>query len=110
MGNELGMPWPPSVHGVTRRQLLKYSAKTALACPALSLATALVACGGGPATSPSSPPPPPPPVSDDDFLDEIERAIFLYFWEQASAATGLVKDRALAAGNDTRTVASIAAT
>jgi hypothetical protein len=52
----------------------------------------------------------PPPPADDQFLDEIERAIFLYFWEQASSTTGLVKDRAFAAGNDTRTLSSIAAT
>lgn len=49
-------------------------------------------------------------MSDDQFLDQIERAIFLFFWEQASATTGLVKDRALAAGNDSSTDASIAST
>ncbi len=43
-------------------------------------------------------------------MDRLQRAIFLYFWEQASPNTGLVKDRALANGSDTRTVASIAAT
>ena len=51
-----------------------------------------------------------PQTSDDEFLDQIQRATFLFFWEQASPTTGLVKDRALAAGNDTRTVSSIAAT
>ena len=65
----------------------------------------MVSCGGG-----SSAPPPPPPVSDDEFLDQIQRAIFQFFWEQASPTTGQVKDRALAAGNDTRTISSIAAT
>lgn len=30
-----------------------------------------------------------------NFLNQIERAIFLYFWEQASATTGQMKDRAL---------------
>jgi hypothetical protein len=49
-------------------------------------------------------------LTDDQFLDEIQRAIFLFFWEQASSTTGQVKDRAFAAGNDTRTVSSIAAT
>ena len=96
---------PLSDRGLTRRQLLAYSAKAAIAYPTLNFAAALVSCGGG-----SSSPPPPPPITDDQFLDQIERAIFLYFWEQASATTGLVKDRALAAGNDTRTDASIAAT
>lgn len=62
---------------------------------------------GGPSSSNT---PAPPPLTDDQFLDDIERAIFLYFWEQASATTGQVKDRAFAAGNDTRTISSIAAT
>jgi hypothetical protein len=65
----------------------------------------MVSCGGG-----SSSPPPPPPVSDDQFLDQIERAIFQFFWEQASATTGQIKDRALAAGNDSRAISSIAST
>ena len=90
-------------HRFTRRELLQYSAKAALAYPALNFATAMVSCGGGSSS-------PPPPVSDDQFLDQIERATFQFFWEQASATTGLVKDRALAAGNDSRTDASIAST
>jgi hypothetical protein len=89
----------------TRREVLQYSANTALAYPALNFAVAMVSCGGG-----SSSPPPPSPVPDDEFLDQIERATFQFFWEQASATTGQVKDRALAAGNDSRTVSSIAST
>jgi hypothetical protein len=52
------------------------------------------------------------PLSQDDefFLDEIERANFLYFWEQVNPQTGLVKDRGNVEVNDSRTVASIAAT
>ncbi len=69
-------------------------------------------CGGG--NSPISPPPPPPgdgyPGTDDQLLEEIEKAGFLFFWEQANPTSGQVKDRAFAAGNDTRTVSSIAAT
>jgi hypothetical protein len=74
----------------------------------MGAALALSACGGG--SSGSSAPPPLPALSDDAFLDQVQRALFLYFWEQASATTGQVKDRALAAGNDTRTLSSIAAT
>jgi len=49
--------------------------------------------------------------ADDQLLEEIERAAFLFFWEQASSITGQVKDRALADGQlDPRPVASIAAT
>ena len=43
-------------------------------------------------------------------MEEIEHAAFLFFWEQADPNTGQVKDRAFAAGNDSRTVSSIAAT
>ncbi|MBI3475153.1 MAG: hypothetical protein HY010_05440 [Acidobacteria bacterium] len=81
----------------------------ALSGSALGLAYSLTSCGGG-SSSIAPPPPPPPPPSDDEFLDQIESAIFKFFWEQASSTTGQVKDRALAAGNDSRTVSSIAAT
>ncbi len=47
---------------------------------------------------------------DDQMLEEIERAAFDYFWNEASSSTGLVKDRALARGGDTRRMSSIAAT
>ncbi|HXP42032.1 MAG TPA: hypothetical protein VN833_17380, partial [Candidatus Acidoferrales bacterium] len=48
--------------------------------------------------------------SDDALLDEIERAAFDFFWNEAGAATGQVKDRASLNGNDTHKIASIAAT
>ncbi|HET9406118.1 MAG TPA: glucoamylase family protein [Candidatus Sulfotelmatobacter sp.] len=47
---------------------------------------------------------------DDLFLNDIEKASFRFFWEQASPATGLVKDRANVKTADTGTVASVAAT
>jgi hypothetical protein len=47
---------------------------------------------------------------DDRFLDEMEKANFLFFWEQADPKTGLVKDRANVRAPDRTTVASIAAT
>ena len=43
-------------------------------------------------------------------MEEIEKAAFQFFWEQTDPNSGQVKDRALAAGNDTHTVSSIAAT
>ena len=96
--------------GLTRRELLVRFAKVAGSRSVGSLALLLPGCGGG-----SSPAPPPPPGdgypgTDDQLLEEIEKAGFLFFWEQADSTTGQVKDRALAAGNDTRTVSSIAAT
>jgi hypothetical protein len=48
--------------------------------------------------------------TDDQLLEEIERAAFLFFWEQSDPNTGQAKDRAFAAGNDSRTISSIAAT
>ncbi|MGH9581525.1 MAG: glucoamylase family protein, partial [Bryobacteraceae bacterium] len=58
---------------------------------------------------------PPPMVEtisaeDDQFLDELEKANFQFFLEQADPDTGLVKDRAKVQGADTGIVASIAAT
>lgn len=89
----------------TRREVLRYAGKAAVAAPVLALT---MTCGGAFSTPTQAPP--IEPVSDDDFLDQIQRAIFLFFWEQADPTTGQVKDRALAAGNDSRTVSSIAAT
>jgi hypothetical protein len=61
-----------------------------------------------------SPPPTLPPFTlspeDDQFLNEMESANALYFWEQGSPKTGMVKDRCNAQTNDQGTVASIAAT
>ena len=48
--------------------------------------------------------------AQDAFLEDLERRGCRYFWDQASAGTGQVKDRALAEGADTRRVASVAAT
>jgi hypothetical protein len=52
------------------------------------------------------------PFSDEEeaFLEELERATYLYFWEQASPQTGLVKDRCNVRVADRGVVASIAAT
>jgi len=93
------------IQPLTRRELLARLGKTVLASPWLNMMIISMSCGGSNKSNPA-----PPPLTDDQFLDEIERAIFLYFWEQASSTTGLVKDRAFAAGNDSRTVASISAT
>src|SRR6266436_2525697 len=50
-------------------------------------------------------------IGDEQFLDEIERASFQFFWREASSSTGQVKDRALLNGdNGSRPMSSIAAT
>ncbi len=104
------MSCPAPAIPLSRREWLARLGRTMLVSPLLNMAWLNMAmismsCGGS-GTSNSGPPPP----TDDQFLDEIERATFLYFWEQASSTTGLVKDRAFASGNDSRTVSSIAAT
>jgi hypothetical protein len=61
-------------------------------------------CGGGlPAPTHLS-------ADDDQFLEELEKTNFLYFLEQVSPQTGLVKDRCKVNGPDDTVVASIAAT
>jgi len=100
------MKWPFMSRPRTRREFLALSAKASLAYPTLNFGFALMSCGGGGSSSQ----PPTPPTSDDEFLDQIQRASFQFFWEEAGATTGQVKDRALAAGGDIRTISSIAAT
>src|SRR3989475_7801203 len=48
--------------------------------------------------------------TDEQLLDEIQRAAFHFCWSEASEKTGQVKDRALANGNDSKEMSSIAAT
>lgn len=47
---------------------------------------------------------------DDQFLNDLEKANFQFFWEQANPKTGLVRDRCNVRANDGGTVGSIAAT
>ncbi len=47
---------------------------------------------------------------DDQFLNELETASFLYFWEQQNPKTGMVQDRCSLLGGSPGLVASIAAT
>jgi hypothetical protein len=47
---------------------------------------------------------------DDSFLEQLERANFLFFWEQTNPDTGLVKDRCNVRAPDKKVLGSIAAT
>ncbi|MEQ1353432.1 MAG: hypothetical protein ABLT11_05400, partial [Candidatus Acidiferrum sp.] len=47
---------------------------------------------------------------EDEFLEDIERTSFQFFWNETNPVTGLVKDRSHAEGTDQRNAASIAAT
>jgi hypothetical protein len=95
--------------------LLRQLAYLALALP-VSQGDALSSHGGAapqaqnrPHTEPA-PAPAPTALSpeDDQFLDSLERANFLFFWEQANPETGLIKDRCNVRANDTTIAASIA--
>ncbi len=48
--------------------------------------------------------------SDSTLLDELQRASFDFFWNEADPNTGLVRDRAKANGGDKRQISSVAAT
>jgi hypothetical protein len=89
---------------VTRRRMLKGAASLLLTLPSFATnAWSLEPTFDEPRKSPYA-------GSDDQLLDEIERAAFDFFWNEASRTTGQVKDRALINGNDHRRIASIAAT
>jgi hypothetical protein len=102
---------------ITRRRLVRQMACFSIGLP-LSRGS-LVAALGAPARQTGGKRPPQPARSpapsalsaqDDQFLNDLEHANFLYFWEQASPETGLVKDRCNVRTNDTSIVASSAST
>ncbi|MFP5235739.1 MAG: glucoamylase family protein [Acidobacteriota bacterium] len=98
---------------LSRRTLLQALAGVSLGAPVC--ATALLR-GAGPveahAPEPSEPAQLPPPSTltseDDAFLNELEKANFLFFWEQGNPTTGLIKDRCNVRTPDTSVAASIA--
>ena len=47
--------------------------------------------------------------ADDSFLEDLSRRSFMFFWEQASPETGIVRDRARTDGTSVNDVGSIAA-
>ena len=92
----------------TRREMLRLAAWGSMALPLAGLG-----CQARPKTFTESGQPYTAP--DEQFLDEIERSSFEFFWNEASPVTGQIKDRALlngrdANGKESRTMASIAST
>jgi len=87
---------------LTRRELMRLAtgAAVGLALPSCSFAQKTF----------HPPSAPPYEGTDEQLLDETQRASFDFFWKEASAQTGQVKDRALARGGDQRSISSIAAT
>jgi hypothetical protein len=98
---------------LTRRNMLSLMARSALALPLLnSRLFAAASHTSHPQTQKSqSEIPPEWRLTDDELLEEIVNRAFLFFWNEASPHTGLVRDRALADGGpDSRRISSIAAT
>ena len=118
---------PPRTPAISRREVL-----TGITCAGLGMAMSALVARGRPAptepqggshdrteaASPKAQAPQNPPAQSDALtsddlrlLEEIQRASFLYFWEQADPLTGLVRDRFnVRAAADPRSAASIAAT
>jgi len=91
---------------LTRREILKLCG-VGLAAPSLLW---LGNCAEADSQKYSPPSGPPFEGTDEQLLDEIQRASFEFFWNEASANTGQVKDRASVEGLDSHTMSSIAAT
>ena len=88
---------------LTRREMLQL-------CGTGLLSSALVGCRQKTAGTFVNPLGTPYEGTNEQLLDEIQRAAFDFFWNEASPNTGQVKDRALSNGNDSRRMSSIAAT
>jgi hypothetical protein len=97
----------------SRRNFLQAMAGLALGIPAApSFFSSLSYAQAGTPVRTGQPPKPLFSAEDNQLLDDMERLSSCFFWEQASADSGLVKDRCNArdAASDKNNVASIAAT
>jgi hypothetical protein len=117
------MKWPPREQIAaallgrvrSRRSVLQQMAAMSLALPlAHTHPSTLLAAAAQQGATPAGPAPIPQPTSlmpeDEDFLNQIEQASFLFFWEQGNPQTGLIKDRCNVRTKDTSIAASIAST
>ncbi|HEX4783584.1 MAG TPA: glucoamylase family protein [Candidatus Sulfotelmatobacter sp.] len=95
---------------LSRRQVLRDVLGTSLCLPFARVLAALntqeqsIVTADGASETPALSP------EDDQFLDEVEKASFLFFWEQGSPNTGMVKDRCNVHTSNQGGAASIAAT
>src|SRR5206468_3743915 len=88
---------------ISRRELLEQIAGLSLGLPLSRAGLLALPQASRPRQKAQQQPTPPkpwiPPVpstlsaEDDQFLNELEHANFLFFWEQANPETGLIKDR-----------------
>ena len=104
----------PPLKKSSRREWLIRAAKAAAAYP---LMNTMLSCGGGGGgggnTGGGGYVPPKGSGytgTDDQLMDDIQRAAYDFFWTEASSSTGMIRDRAPAAGGGTSTFSSIAST
>jgi hypothetical protein len=94
----------------SRRVFMKRLVGAGLCVPASGILTALAQSSQPQLSPPLALPAFSLSPEDDDFLNELEKANFLFFKEQVSPKTGMVKDRCNVHVEDKGVVASIAAT
>jgi hypothetical protein len=97
---------------LTRRELIKQAARLGIGVPFLRLDPHLEWQARSQKKTPAAQTPPPHtfPTTDDELLEDLEKASFKYFWEQAHPETGIVLDRCHAREPVTSELGSIAAT
>jgi len=95
---------------LSRRQVLRHALGTGLCLPLARVLSALDTQEQPIVTADGATEAPALSAEDDQFLDEVEKASFLFFWEQGSPNTGMVKDRANVHTSNQGGAASIAAT
>ena len=105
------IPFKPPRIPLSRRQLLRQLARATLCFPlrralALQTFTPPPIRPAQPATAPAS----ALSTADEQLLEEVEKATFAFFLEQADPETGLVRDRFNLRNPDKRVLGSIAAT
>jgi hypothetical protein len=95
-----------------RRELLKQIARYGgcISLASLGILPAPVIFKSEMLTPVLGPDPTSPSLRDDPLLEDLERANFRFFWEQANPDTGLVRDRFNVRQPDKSELASIAAT
>jgi hypothetical protein len=93
----------------SRREILRQIVGAGLSFPLLGSWPALAIEGQGQNPAPNAT---PSGLSqeDDQFLNEVENASFLFFWEQGNPKTGMVKDRCNTHADRPGDASSIAAT
>ncbi len=98
--------------GLSRRALIKQIALPIVSVPwsGLGISSVLQPLQAQTAHPAAPPAHTPLPAGDDALLEELEKANFQFFWEQANPETGLVRDRCNVRKPDKSDLGSIAST